>query len=143
FRVIAEDETERARNGCRSGDLDVASDKRFRHPMDTIDARAGQYDRRLNLAAADPAVFSDGRKWSDVGLGNLRARTDERGADDRRVPDRGARGDLDLAGDLARIVDVAVHPDLEPLQDQPVDLEHVGHTAGVFPVAADHLGANV
>ncbi len=55
----------------------------------------------------------------------------------REPADRRALLDHDPADDLAVVVDGAVEPRLEALEDQAVHLEHVGDVAGVLPVPGD------
>ena len=97
--------------------------------------RALEQDRVLDLRALDHAVPTDRGVRPDVRVAHDRAGADDRRAAHARAFQPCAGLDDDAAVDL-RLVEVAVDPALDGVEDQPVGLEHVVQAAGVLPPAA-------
>ena len=86
-------------------------------------------------AALDDAVLADRRVRPDVGVGDPRARADDRRAAHGRALQPRAALDDDAPVAL-RVDELAVDARLDAVEDQPVGLEHVVEAAGVLPPAA-------
>ena len=124
-----------------AGQLDFAAEQARLHPgAEVLDHRAGEDDRVLDLGAADAHVLADRGVGADVGVLDPGAGADHgRAADDRAARAWRPASITTRPSTRESVVDLALEPGLDLLQDEPVRLEHVGELAGVLPPAADHL----
>src|SRR6266542_6985784 len=122
---------------------DVGADKGIRDADgDSLQARALQHDRVLDLAALDETVRPDRRVRTDEGVPDLGARPDDGGAAHGRADESGSRLEDDLPFHAASRVQPVEALRSKGVEDDAVGFEHVLDLPGVLPPARDDVRVN-
>src|SRR5205823_2161624 len=96
---------------------------------DVHDGRPGSDDGPLHLGTVYPSTATDRGVWPDVRVKDLRFGADDRGSNYDAFPDRGALVNRHAPFDSVPVAARVAMAYLEPVEDNPVQLEQVERVA--------------